>query len=91
MANSLIEWIKDQLNHLKESIPEILASLFIFGFTISGIGVGILLRYFEFDGLIITFYSIIAEVIGIIVLYFILKGYLKSHEKPTEITRKKKL
>ena len=91
MANSLIEWIKVQLNHLKESIPELLASLFIFLFAISGIGIGIILRYLEFDGLIITFYSIIAEVIGVVILYFALRGYLKSHEKPTQTTRKKKL
>lgn len=87
--SALIDWIKDQLKHLKERLPEIIAGIFVFALTISGIVVAVILRYLDFDGLMITFYSVITQAIGIILLYLMLKGYLKTRKEVSQLPQKR--
>lgn len=87
--SNFFSYIKSQIKYLKQSLPQITMALIVFVLTISGVATAIILRYLEFDGLVILFYSVITEAIGIILLYLFLKDYLKPQEEE-KLTKKMK-
>lgn len=82
-------WLKNQFKHLIISKSEIIMAMLVFSLVISGVAVAAILRFLEFDGLIILFCSIIIELICISLLYFFLKGFLISEEQKNPIKKGK--
>jgi len=82
-------WLKDQFKQLIASTSEIIMASLVFILAVSGVAVATILRFLEFDGLIILFFSIIIELICITLLYFLLKGFLISEEQKKPINKGK--
>ena len=80
--SSLISWIKKELEYIKDSFLEIIKGFIIFILASAGLGCALFLRYLEYNGTIIAFFSIVIESISLILCYFLFKGYLKQQEEP---------
>ena len=77
---SVFPWIKKEFLYIKDSFKEIIKGFVIFALASSGLIIAILLRYFGYNGTVITFYGIVVEFVALFLCYFILKDYLKSKE-----------
>ena len=90
--SGIISWFKNKLEYLKDSLPEIIKGFLLFILVLSGLGCAIYLRYLGYDGYMITFISIIVQVLAMIFSYFLFKKYLISDEnmETRQITKKKK-
>jgi len=82
-------WIKKQIQYLISSIRQIIQGLVLFSLTFSGLGCAILLRYRGYNGAVITIVGVLVELIGIILCYFLFKGYLKTEESEIPYSKKK--
>jgi len=84
-----MSWIKKELNYLKDSLSQIINGFLLFILVSSGLGCAILLNYFEFNGTIIAFLSVIIQVIALILSYFLVRKYFtKKDEKRLENNKK---
>ena len=88
--SSVISWIKKEIVYIKDSFSEIIKALFLVILVSSGLGFALILRYLGYNGTIISFFSIIAELISLLLCYFLLRGYLKTEEKAETPTPKGK-
>jgi len=79
--SSVLSWIKKEIGYIKDSFFEIIKALFLVILVSSGLGFALILRYLGYNGTIISFFSIIAEFISLLLCYFLLRGYLKTEEK----------
>ena len=77
----IFSWIKKELIYLKDSFFEIIKALIIVILASSGFGCALLLRDQGFNGTVITFVSIILELVSLILCYLMFRGYLKSEEE----------
>jgi len=84
----IFSWIKNELAYLKDSFFEIIKGIIVVFLASAGLGCALLLRYLGFDGTTITFFGVITEIISLLLVYFLLRGYLKTEEK-TEISKPK--
>ncbi|MFX0003667.1 MAG: hypothetical protein ACFFAA_08965 [Promethearchaeota archaeon] len=78
---SVFSWIKKEIGYIVSSFPQIIKALFLVILASSGLVCAIFLRYLGYNGTIISFVSIIVELISIVLCYFLLRGYLKTEEK----------
>ncbi len=78
---SVFSWIKKELVYIKDSFLEIIKGFIFFVLATSGLASAIYLRYLRYNGTIITFLSVIVEIVSLILCYLIFKGYLKSTEE----------
>ncbi|MFX0038447.1 MAG: hypothetical protein ACFFCY_04565 [Promethearchaeota archaeon] len=85
---SVFSWIKKEIGYIISSFPQIVKALFLVILASSGLICAIFLRYLGYNGTIISFVSVIVELISIVLCYFLLRGYLKTEEK-TEATKPK--
>jgi hypothetical protein len=69
---------------LKEATTLIIMGISSFLLLSSGLFIGLIFRYFDYNAGIIIFSSLITELIGLIVLYLLFKGYLKEKEESKE-------
>ena len=83
-----MSWIKKELNYLKDSLSQIINGFLLFILVSSGLGCAILLNYFELNGTIIAFLSVILQVIALILSYFLVRKYFKKDEKRLEDNKK---
>ncbi|MFX0080172.1 MAG: hypothetical protein ACFE94_00300 [Candidatus Hodarchaeota archaeon] len=79
--SSIFTWIRKELGYIKNSFMDIIRGFIVFILASSGLWVAIFLRYLEFNGIAITFFSLIVEFIALFLCYLLLKGYLKSKEE----------
>ena len=86
--SSVLSWIKKEIGYIKDSFFEIVKALFLVILVSSGLGFALILRYLGYNGTIISFFSIIAEIISLLLCYFLLRGYLET-EKTAETTKLK--
>ncbi|MFX1309227.1 MAG: hypothetical protein ACFE9M_01585 [Promethearchaeota archaeon] len=86
--SSVLSWIKKEIVYIKDSFFEIIKALFLVVLASSGLGFALILRYLGYNGTIISFVSIIAEIISLLLCYYLLRGYLKTEEK-AEISKSK--
>lgn len=77
---SVFSWIKKELGYIKDSFEEIVKGFIIFALASSGLVIAILLRYFGYNGTVITFFGLVVEFISLFLCYLLLKGYLRSKE-----------
>jgi len=77
----LFSWIKKELIYLKDSLFEIIKAFIIVILVSSGFGCALILRYIGFNGTIITFISIILEIVSLILCYLMIRVYIKSEEE----------
>ncbi|MFW9970488.1 MAG: hypothetical protein ACFFDF_09830 [Candidatus Odinarchaeota archaeon] len=90
--SSVFSWIKKELGYIISSFSQIIIALFVVILASSGLGCAIFLRYLGYNGTIISFVSIIVEIVSLLLCYFLLRGYLKTEEKvETSATKGKKL
>ena len=82
-------WIKKQIQYLISSIRQIIQGLIFFSLTFSGLGCALLLRYRGYNGAVISIIGVLVELIGIILCYFLFKGYLKTEEVEIPHSKKK--
>jgi len=87
---SVFSWIKKEIVYIKDSFFQIVKALFLVILASSGLVCAIFLRYLGYDGTIISFVSIIIELISLILCFFLLRGYLKTEEKTEASTSKGK-
>ncbi|KKN63721.1 hypothetical protein LCGC14_0498860 [marine sediment metagenome] len=87
----LFLWIKKELIYLKDSFFEIIKAFIIVILASSGFGCALILRYLGYNGTIITFTSLIIELISLILCYLMFRGYIKSvdESESTKPTGKK--
>lgn len=78
---SVFSWIKKEIGYIFSSFSQIIKALLLVGFASSGLGCAVFLRYLGYNGTIITFVSIIVEIIALVLCYFLIRGYLKTAEK----------
>lgn len=78
---SIFSWIKKELVYIKKSFMDIIRGLILFILASSGLGIAIFLRYFGYNGTVITFFGLIVEFIALILCYLLLRGYIKSKEE----------
>ncbi len=85
-----MSWIKKELNYLKDSFSQILNGFLLFILVSSGLGCAILLNYFELNGTIIAFLSVIIQVIALILSYFLVRKYFieKDEKHPEDIKKR---
>ena len=88
--SSFFTWIKKELGYIKDSFPEIIKGFILFILAFSGLGCALVLRYLGYNGTIITFLGIATEFVGLILCFFVFKGYLKPREEPGP-TKKKEI
>lgn len=69
---------------------DIIRGLILFILASSGLGIAIFLRYFGYNGTVITFFGLIVEFIALILCYLLLRGYIKSKEELDFSKRKEK-
>jgi hypothetical protein len=86
---SVFSWIKKEIVYIKDSFFELVKALFLVILASSGLGFAIFLRYLKYNGITITFFSLIFEFISLILCYFLFKGYLKSEEKSEKTSKPK--
>jgi hypothetical protein len=87
---SVFSWIKKEIGYILSSLSQIIKALLLVGFASSGLGCAIFLRYLGYNGTIITFVSIVVEFIALLLCYFLIRGYLKTEEKPEPSSSKGK-
>jgi hypothetical protein len=85
---SLFSWIRKEFAYIKNSFMDIIRGLIIFILASSGLGIAIILRYFDYNGILITFFGLIVEFIALILCYLLLREYLKS-KKDTNLSKSK--
>ncbi|MBY8989397.1 MAG: hypothetical protein KGD58_01470 [Candidatus Lokiarchaeota archaeon] len=78
---SIFSWIKKEFSYIKKSFMDIIRGLILFILASSGLSIAILLRYFDYNGTVITFFGLIVEFIALLLCYLLLRGYLKSKEE----------
>lgn len=88
--SSVFSWIKKEIAYLFQSFFEIVKAIIVVGLATSGLAAAIFLRYLGYNGTIISFVSIIVEIIALILCYFLLREYLKLEEKKEESKSKGK-
>ena len=86
--SSVLSWIKKEIGYIKDSFFEIIKALFLVILVSSGLGFALILRYLGYNGTIISFFSIITEIISLLLCYFLLRGYLET-EETAETTKPK--
>jgi hypothetical protein len=86
--SSVFSWIKKEIVYIKDSFFEIVKALLLVILASSGLGCALFLRYLGYNGTIISFVSIIIELIALLLGYLLFRGYLKAEEK-TESTKPK--
>ena len=79
-----------ELSYIKKSFMDIIRGLILFILASSGLSIAILLRYFGYNGTVITFFGLIVEFIALLLCYLLLKGYLKSKEEQDSSKPKEK-
>ncbi|MHA2182602.1 MAG: hypothetical protein ACXAAH_14370 [Promethearchaeota archaeon] len=77
---SVFSWIKKEIIYIKDSFKEIVKGFLVFALATSGLVVAILLRYFGYNGTVITFFGLAIEFISLFLCYLLLKGYLRTKE-----------
>ena len=82
-------WIKKQIQYLISSIRQIIQGLFFFSLTFSGLGCALLLRNRGYNGAVITIVGVLVEAFGLILCYFLFKGYLQTEEVEVPHPKKK--
>ena len=85
-----MSFVKKEIRYIRDSFSQILKALFIFISFSSGLFVALLLRSIGTNGTIISFVSIISEIIMLIMCYFLLRKYVKVTEEKEEIKGKSK-
>ncbi len=86
----VFSWLKRELIYMKDSFKEILKGFIVFALASSGLVAAILLRYFGFNGTVITFYGLVIEFVSLFLCYFILKDYIKFKEDQDKSEMKEK-
>ena len=71
-----MSFVKKEIRYIKDSFTQILKALIVFILFSSGLFVALLLRSIGTNGTIISFVSIISEVITLILCYLLLKKYI---------------
>ncbi|MHA2282927.1 MAG: hypothetical protein ACXAC5_18955 [Promethearchaeota archaeon] len=87
---SVFSWIKRELVYIKDSFKEIVKGFIIFALASSGLVIAILLRYFGYNGTVITFFGLVIEFISLFLCYLLLKGYLRSKDDQEKSEGKEK-
>ena len=64
----------------------------MFLLALSGLGIAILLRIYEFNGYVIATLGLLIEALAMLMCYFLFRNYLKteSEEPPAEMKKTKK-
>lgn len=76
-----MSYVKKEIRYIRDSFSQILKAFIIFILFSSGLFVAILLRNIGINGTMISFVSIICEIISIILCYFLLKKYIVITEE----------
>jgi len=76
-----MSYVKKEIRYIRDSFSQILKAFIIFILFSSGLFVAILLRNIGINGTMISFVSIISEIISIILCYFLLKKYIVVTEE----------
>ena len=71
-----MSFVKKEIRYIKDSFTQILKALIVFILFSSGLFVALLLRSIGTNGTIISFVSIISEIITLILCYLLLKKYI---------------
>ena len=71
-----MSFVKKEIRYIKDSFTQILKALIVFILFSSGLFVSLLLRSIGTNGTIISFVSIISEIITLILCYLLLKKYI---------------
>lgn len=84
-----MSFVKKEFRYIRDSFSQIIKALFIFILFSSGLFVALLLRSVGTNGTIISFVSIISEIITLTICYFLLKKYISATEEKEENQGKK--
>lgn len=76
-----MSYVKKEIRYIRDSFSQIIKAFIIFILFSSGLFVAILLRNMGINGTMISFLSIISEIISIILCYFLLKKYIVVTEE----------
>ena len=76
-----MSYVKKEIRYIRDSFSQILKAFIIFILFSSGLFVAILLRNIGINGTMISFVSIISEIISIVLCYFLLKKYIVVTEE----------
>ena len=74
-------WIKKELKYLKDSFSQILNGIILTILASAGLLSAIMLRTLSFNGTMITFVSIVVEVIALGLVYFYLRNFFTVKEE----------
>jgi uncharacterized protein YacL len=85
-----MSYVKKEIRYIRDSFSQILKAFIIFILFSSGLFVALLLRSIGTNGTIISFASIISEIITLILCYFLLKKYIVIPEEKEKIKGKTK-
>jgi len=77
---SIFSWIRKEIIYVKNSFMDIIRGLILFILASSGLGIAILLRYLDYNGMMITFLGLVVEFFALLLCYLLLRGFLKSKE-----------
>lgn len=80
-------WIKKELKYLIDSFSQILNGLVLTILASSGLFVAIMLRTLSFNGTIITFVSIVVEIVSLVLVYLYLRRFFTIKDKDQEQKR----
>jgi uncharacterized protein YacL len=83
-----MSYVKKEIRYIRDSFSQILKAFIIFILFSSGLFVALLLRSIGTNGTIISFASIISEIITLILCYFLLKKYIVIPEEKEKIKGK---
>ena len=84
-----MSYVKKEIRYIRDSFSQIIKALIIFVLFSSGLFVALSLRSVGTNGTIISFVSIISEIITLTICYFLLKKYLVVSEEKEEKQVKK--
>lgn len=84
-----MSFVKKEIRYIRDSISQILKAVFIFILFSSGLFVALSLRSIGTNGTIISFVSIVSEIIMLIICYFLLKKYIKPTVEKEEAKKGK--
>ncbi|MEJ2251070.1 MAG: hypothetical protein P8Y70_09690 [Candidatus Lokiarchaeota archaeon] len=76
--------VKKGLFALKEVTPLIIKGVITFLLLCSGLFIGLIFRYLDYNAGVIIFFGLITEAIGLILIYLFIKNYLKVEEEESE-------
>lgn len=76
-----MSYVKKEIRYIRDSFSQILKAFIIFILFSLGLFVALLLRNIGINGTMISFVSIICEIISIILCYFLLKKYIVVTEE----------